>query len=293
VVAVTPPHAAGAALVGLLDDAAVFPPGNADLADALRAHLARRTEPWAGLVGPLVVAADHVPRLPAVLDDVAAGGGQPPLRLGVVVRDLGLLPEVVRGVAADPRLALHAVELAVTGKPGTADAVAAAARHVPPGPGVWVEPGWGADLAAAMDLLAAAGHGLKLRTGGTAPEAFPGEQTLARAVVDAVGRDLPFKATAGLHHAVRHRDPATGFEHHGFANLLLAAARADGGERATREALAEQRGDVVADALRDLGPAGLRDVRAHRFVSFGTCDVAGPRDDLLALGLLRGAGATA
>jgi hypothetical protein len=280
------------ALAGLLDDAAVFPPGDAPLADAVRAHLARRSEPWAGLVGPLVVAADHVPRLAAVLDGVAAGGGQP-LRVSVVVRDLSLLPEVVREVAADPRLALHAVELAVPGERGAADAVAAAGRHVPAATGVWVEPGWGAGLPAAMDLLAAAGHRLKLRTGGTAPDAFPAEETLARAVVDAAARGLLFKATAGLHHAVRHRDPRTGFEHHGFANLLLAAARSDGGEAATREALAERSPQALADALRALGPAGLRDVRARRFVSFGTCDVTGPRDDLHGLGLLCAAGATA
>ncbi len=279
-------------LAGLLDDAAVFPPGNAALNDAVRAHLTRRAEPWTGLVGPLVVAASHVPGLVAAMDGVSAdaGGALPLLRVSVVVRDLGLLPEVVGGVGADRRLELHAVELAVAGAPGTADAVAAAARHVPAEVGVWVEPGWSPDLAAAMDLLVAAGHRLKLRTGGTAPEAFPTEEALARAVVDAAGRGLPFKATAGLHHAVRHRDPATGFEHHGFANLLLAAARADGGEAATRAALAEHSGEAVAGALRGLGRTGLRDVRAHRFVSFGTCDVDGPRDDLLALGLLRDTG---
>ena len=245
-------------LGGLLDDAAVFPPGNAALDDAVRAHLTRRVEPWAGLVGPLVVAAGQVPGLAAALDGVPAdaGGALPLLRVSVVVRDLGLLPEVVRGVGADRRLELHAVELAVAGAPGTADAVTAAARHVPAEVGVWVEPGWNPDLAAAMDLLVAAGHRLKLRTGGTAPEAFPTEQALARAMVEAAGRSLPFKATAGLHHAVRHRDPVTGFEHHGFANLLLAAARADGGEAVTRAALAEHSGEAVADALREARPRG-------------------------------------
>ena len=41
-------------LVGLIDDAAIFPPGNADLHSASAAHVARRTEPWADLVGTFV-----------------------------------------------------------------------------------------------------------------------------------------------------------------------------------------------------------------------------------------------
>ena len=39
-----------------------------------------------------------------------------------------------------------------------------------------------------------------------------------------VDRGVAVKCTAGLHHAVRHTDPATGFEHHGFLNVLLAAS---------------------------------------------------------------------
>ena len=40
----------------LLDDAAIFPPGNLPLPDAVHAHLAHSVAPYADLVGPLVVA---------------------------------------------------------------------------------------------------------------------------------------------------------------------------------------------------------------------------------------------
>jgi hypothetical protein len=264
---------------GILDDAAVFPPGNAAVMDAVRAHLDRRAEPWSALVGPLVVSPAHLAEVAAAVPD-----GQR-VAVSVVVRDLRLLPEVVR-ITTEARLQLRAVELAVSSASGTAEAIIAVRQHLPAGVDVWIEPGWAEELPKAMDLTVAAGHRLKLRTGGTEASAFPSETELAAAVVAAVSRGLAFKATAGLHSALRHRDPVTGFEHHGFANLLLAAARATDGLDAATAALGQLRGDVVAQGLLELGRNRLRKIRTQRFVSFGTCDVTEPLRDLIALGLL-------
>lgn len=273
-------------LAGLLDDAAVFPPGDAPLPDAVRAHLALRGTPPGALVGSLVVTPAHVAALGGVLDEIVGGTGVPdggPVRVSVVVRDLATLPAAVVALGADPRLRLAAVEVAAPGADSLRAALAATA-DLPADVEVWVEPGWGPDLAAAVDLLREAGRGLKLRTGGTAAAAFPGEAALAAAVSLAAERGVRFKATAGLHHAVRHTDPATGFEHHGFANLLLAAAAAD--ETGAREWLARRDPQALAAGLASLGPARLAAVRRDRFASFGTCDVHDPRRDLEALGLL-------
>jgi len=293
VVALTPPSSTApftvADLAGLLDDAGVFPPGNAPLPDAVRAHLALRGTPHGTLVGSLVVTPAHVASLGEILDGSVGTTGLPdggPLPVSVVVRDLATLPGAVAAVRADPRLRLTAVEVAAFGADVVRAALAATA-DLPPDADVWVEPGWGQDLAAAVDLLREAGRGLKLRTGGTAADAFPTEAALAAAVALAVDRGVRFKATAGLHHAVRHTDPATGFEHHGFANLLLAAAVAGtDGEAGAREWLARRDPQAVAAGLASLGPARLAAVRRDRFASFGTCDVHDPRRDLEALGLL-------
>ena len=56
-----------ALLAGLIDDAAVFPPGNAPLAAALTGHRALRAGPDADLVGPLLVPAASVPELVALV----------------------------------------------------------------------------------------------------------------------------------------------------------------------------------------------------------------------------------
>ena len=58
----------------------------------------------------------------------------------------------------------------------------------------------------------------------------PTSSQLAACIEAALDRELPFKCTAGLHNAVRHRDEETGFEHHGFLNVLLATRTSlDGG----------------------------------------------------------------
>ena len=49
-------------LGGLCDDAALFPPGNLPLADAVPAHLAHLASRHRGLVGPFIVSAVDVPR---------------------------------------------------------------------------------------------------------------------------------------------------------------------------------------------------------------------------------------
>jgi len=280
-------------LAGLLDDAAVFPPGNAPLPDAVRAHLAHRRTPHGALVGSLVVTPAHVAVLDQILDqllgETPGGTGLPdggPVRVSVVVRDLATLPDAVAALRDDARLRPAAVEVAAAGTDAVRAALAATA-DLPPDVDVWVEPGWGPDLAAAVDLLREAGRGLKLRTGGTTADAFPGEAALAAAVALAVRRGVRFKATAGLHHAVRHTDPATGFEHHGFGNLLLAAAIAGSdGEASAHEWLVRRDPQAVAAGLASLGRDRLAAVRRERFPSFGTCDVQGPRRDLEALGLL-------
>jgi hypothetical protein len=143
---------------------------------------------------------------------------------------------------------------------------------------------------AAADVVAEGEHRLKFRTGGLDAEKFPSPEQLASWIDAALDRETPFKCTAGLHHAIAHRDHHTGFGHHGFLNVLLATRQAfDGATTAEVATLLADHypNDLVALARQHLQSGDL--VGARRwFTSFGSCNVQEPLDDLVGLGLVVG-----
>ncbi|MFI7600391.1 hypothetical protein [Actinoplanes sp. NPDC049681] len=256
---------------GLLDDAAVFPPGNVPVPDAVRAYRERQSSP---LLGPFICS---LPRWEELRATLTAGS---PLPVALTVPGGAAdVPSAISQARAEPRVRLVALEV-----PASAETLADLVKAVDAQVLTYVELPWADVTAATVGALADAGLRLKVRTGGLVATAFPDERQLAGVLVEAVRGGVAFKLTAGLHDPIRHRDPATGFEHHGFLNVLLATARAlEGGDVVA--ALADQDGARVAAAVAkfDDGLAGR--VRRH-FVSFGTCSVTEPVDGLLHHGLL-------
>jgi hypothetical protein len=272
-------------LAALVDDASLFPPGNMPMPTAVKEHRGHRTGDHADLVGRFLCPASRLSELQAELSD------DDHITVGLIV-DAGLdaLPGTVRAVAADSRLRLTAVEV-----PICADGDQAAAAHetvhalaeLSDGVAAFVElprvHGW----RDALSLVAARGYGVKLRTGGLVADAFPTEVEVAEFIRAGVTEGAPFKCTAGLHRAIRHRDPHNGFEHHGFLNILVATTAAIGGASVDDlvEILAQQDpGELVRPAL-DVDPAGAAAVR-RAFTGFGTCSVDEPVDHLTELGLI-------
>ncbi len=273
---------------GLFDDAALFPPGDAPLPEALVAHAAHGRSPHADLVGTFVLPAGRLAELAAELAERPFPGE---LVLSLTVPDVAAADEAVARASALPGVSVAAVEVVV---PPDQDVVtllagldALASRR--PGLDVYVEVPRDDRRPAVVDALADTRYHAKLRTGGVVADAYPDERELASVVDLLVRRGVPFKATAGLHHAVRHTEPATGFEQHGFLNVLAAVAAAQGGADVFTLAglLAERDGRVLVDRLTALDPEASARLRGG-FRSLGTCSVAEPLDDLLALGLVPG-----
>lgn len=271
-----------ALLRGLCDDAALFPPGNAPLPAALAGHTRYRDSDFAALVGPLIF---PIPRLAELatresgpLTIVCTAPGGP----GTVAPALGR-------VAAIEDLTAAGLEIAAPAQMSAAEFFAAVTALAPVTGALdmYVEVPRDDRRPAFLERLADSPYAAKFRTGGMVAEAYPDERELALALGAAVTAGIPFKATAGLHHAIRNTDPDTGFEQHGFLNLLLATQLALGGADtgALEAVLANRAGPAVAAELAALSDTEVRAVRSA-FRSFGTCSIGDPLTELVDLDLL-------
>ena len=108
------------------------------------------------------------------------------------------------------------------------------------------------------------------------------DEDLAAFIASAAAHSRPFKATAGLHRAVRGWD-GPGF--HGYLNVLLAVAYELSGGKAL-EALRIDDPTVLADEVRALTDDQVTAVR-WLFHSYGSCDTVQPYLDAQELGLVR------
>ncbi|MFF5262119.1 hypothetical protein ACFY4C_24555 [Actinomadura viridis] len=267
---------------GLCDDAAVFPPGSLPLPEAVPAHRRHRSAPYAGMVGPFIVAAPALGDLGAL---VAPGD-----RFDLVVTVPAgpeHVPAVLEEAAALP-LALAGIEVAVPAGTSPAELFAALDRAGAAVP-VFVEVPRDERRPEIIAALPGTPYRAKFRTGGITADLHPDEAELAAAIGAVVAAGVPFKATAGLHHAIRRTEPGTGFEQHGFLNLMLAVDAALGGapEEELAAILARRDGAAVAAAVAALDGGRIAAVR-ERFLSFGTCSITDPLNDLIGLGLVPG-----
>jgi hypothetical protein len=268
---------------GLFDDASMFPPQDEPVQSAVTGHLAHRVSWYADLVGPLVCAAKRLTTIDAV------AGQHDVARLDVtmvVPSGLESLAGALEGSRRCERVRVVGVEVPLGPHP-LGDALSHLVPLVSDDRRVYLEIPVGSLTEHHVHALAPSGVRLKLRTGGTSIEAFQSEDRLAVPIVLSAAERLGFKCTAGLHHAIRHRDRSTMFEHHGFLNIALAArvAAATGSHSATRAVLANR---DPASVARQIGALGAADVHAIRavFNSFGTCSIEEPVGDLLDMGLV-------
>jgi len=242
-------------LTGLVDDAGLFPPSWLPMDEALQRFWAA-SSPM--LSGRFLCPADRVPELLAALPVIQAAAGTPegyrsrPLEVHLIGDGSVELPD-------DPRLLVRAVEL----RSGVMADIPCYVEGVAP------------------KQLGGRGVFGKLRCGGAR---IPSVEEVAGYVTEAARHSLPFKATAGLHAAVRGWESTKDEPHHGYLNVLLAVARAlsDGD---VADVLASTDADALAEEARGLS-ADVVTATRWMFHSYGSCDTDRPVKDAADLGLL-------
>ena len=226
-------------LTSIVDYAGLFPPAELSMAESVREYARVRSGPDRWALGRFVVPYARLPEL-----------RQPDWELSVIV---------------DRKIDVPGAKALET-KASTAEQI------------------WSSDVpvffeipVTALDLLkpiARAGGRAKIRTGNVPPSA-----DLARFLLACAAEGVAFKATAGLHHPLRHA------EGHGFLNLFVAAAlaREGGAEEDVVRLLEERSRDALAFDEAVASWRGrkipLADVR-HFALSFGSCSFQEPMDHL-------------
>ena len=137
--------------------------------------------------------------------------------------------------------------------------------------------------------------GAKARTGGLEAAAFPSPEKLAAFLQECFNLSVVFKLTAGLHHPIRRHDNEVGTMMHGFLNVLTGAALADENELSRKEIvrILEETNpnafsftqDYVSWRSMEASLDAIEDMRGI-FISYGSCSVKEPVDDLRAIKLL-------
>jgi len=283
-----------AALIGLVDYAGLFPPAGLGLARVLGNHASYADGPDRWMLGRLVLPVGRLDEASELIERMDRAGAQP-----WTISALASATDPLEGIgdrllAFNERHAPAEVAIVAVEWPAQHPAqVPAAARAIPEWLERYVETTGDEEM---LDAIAEHGCYAKLRTGGVVAQAFPSAEHLARFVAACATREVPFKATAGLHHPLRGRHALTYAPDsdttvmHGFVNLVLAAAAARTGRTDVQDLVATLEldrpaafgfsDDTAAWGTHSVSFDEIVQTRAHLFRSAGSCSFEEPVGDL-------------
>ncbi len=288
------PRATKVLLENLIDYAGTFPPAGLTLAAAISNYARDTASADSWLLGRLIVPASGL----GDFADIVKSFRPAICKLSVVLGpQRGSIEEAIAFI--EQRTDCGQV-LSIEFPPLKPDEIRACKGTVPDGIEVFFETPLDADLDKRISAIADAKGMAKIRTGGLMAGAIPGAEGLVRFMTMCEDAGLAFKATAGLHHALRGSYPLT-YEPaspeatmHGFLNVAVAAAlvHADADPSEAADALAEGSSNAF-----QFGESGLLwrdrtlstdDLAAARtfFRSFGSCAFGEPIGELRALNVI-------
>lgn len=283
----------------VIDYAGLFPPAAESMQEACRKYLRYRAGKHRWMLGRFIIPIARLPELRVCVGAEPLSNEDRDLRFSVIgsgdaASDLQTILEFNK---RNRRSVIDTVEVKVLHPGEIADIGDALGSRFH----VYAEVPLDGDSRSFLDAVKAAGIRAKIRTGGMKPEMVPSTAQVAHFISACAEKSVPFKATAGLHHAIRAvhslTDDPSGetTRMHGFLNILTASASACGQAEPwlMEEILNEEDPGAFSFADVDIVWRGRRitsqdlaDMRERLFLSFGSCSFEEPVSELEALGLL-------
>jgi hypothetical protein len=296
-------------LSGLIDYAGLFPPAALDMATATRKYAEYREGEYRWALGRFVVPGARLDEFEKVVEGILPNGGSAEddvWRLTALggddfSSDLNRIAEFNQKHAG--KAVIDAVEIKAARPVEIENAMKLISAELAPYFEIPIndDPTALAELAELIKSVAETEARAKVRTGGVTADAFPSSSNLARFIKICAEEDVPFKATAGLHHPLRsinrltYAPDSASTMMHGFLNVFLAAAFAHNGmgvdrlvrllEEKSPEAFQFDSGCVIWRG--EMVVRGqLRNTRNLLAIAFGSCSFEEPIEDLKKIGLL-------
>ena len=291
---------------GMIDYAGLFPPASLDMPSAVANYATYRKADLAWALGRLIVpvarleefevaAQDFLPR-----DPEAASWQLSVLATPDLQADLAMIHAFNKRHAAGTKQGMAEIDT-IEVKAARSEEITAAISVLPDSLTPYFEVPINHDPTALIHTIGQAGARAKVRTGGITRDLFPTPSDLLRFIQACVAANVPFKATAGLHHPLRSEyrltydpDSATGTMY-GFLNVFLSAAFLTAG----------MDGDQAMQVLLEQAPTAfqfaddgvhwhrwridnqtLQNVRQQHAISFGSCSFEEPIEELKAMKLV-------
>jgi hypothetical protein len=287
-----------------IDYAGLFPPAALDMKTAVDNFARYHSGDDAWALGRFIVPAARLEEFEAAADSYLTTSSPSPTWLMAALTGADLAADIDlitsfnrRQVQRSGGAVVDTVELKASSTSAIDELLPAISRQLQ----AYVEIPVQEDPAELIGVIHRRGARAKVRTGGVTREAFPRAFELARFMERCIGAQVPFKATAGLHHAIRAEYPLTYAPDSlsgvmfGFLNVFLAAALLWAGlppEDAER-VLEETSPSSITVTQREiawrhhrLDLAALDAARRQTIISFGSCSFTEPLDDLHTLGML-------
>jgi hypothetical protein len=297
---VKPKESVRALLSEIVDYAGLFPPSQLSMSEAVANYGAYKNGNYNWMLGRFIVPVNRLDEFSESAKDFFLRDAES-WKLSVLAgEDIYETIREIEDFNAEhaPRSVCDAMEV----KANTSSLIEKITDVVPPNLTTYFEIPLTEDLTDLVSTLAINKQRAKIRTGGIVENAFPSAEQIMRFMRICLAANVPFKATAGLHHPIRCMKPLT-YEKdapagtmNGFLNVFLAAGFLKQGYKPSfiNEFLEDESAEnftfddngVSWRQEHFLSTAQLENLREKNIISFGSCSFDEPIEDLQEIGIL-------